>query len=95
MTHRQFEQKELDPEQEASDQASYQIFNWYLNSGNGVPQEKAWHDEWVSCLWDPKWNQDHEAEYSSSSSEDDEKKKVKYNSERQVQVQSWVDSVQL
>ncbi|KAJ5350606.1 hypothetical protein N7541_008333 [Penicillium brevicompactum] len=92
MNHRSFELKELDPEQLASDEATWQAFNWYLNSGNGVPQENAWHDEWVSHLWDPRWKQESSVPYPSK---EDEDKRMKYDSERQAQVQSWVESVEV
>lgn len=88
MSHKSFEHKKLDPDQEASENATFQAFIWFLNSGNGAPQEKVWEDEWVNHLLE---DQDED----SLDDTDEQQKKAKYDSERQDRVQSWVDSVQL
>lgn len=47
---RQFPHKPLD--QEASEEASLDIFRWFIINGEGVPSEKIHEDEWLKGLED-------------------------------------------
>ncbi|OJZ89966.1 hypothetical protein ASPFODRAFT_58616 [Aspergillus luchuensis CBS 106.47] len=45
-----FPEKPLD--QEASEQASIDIFRWFIINGEGFPPGKFYKDEWIACLAD-------------------------------------------
>lgn len=47
---RQFPHKPLD--QEASEEASLDIFRWFIINGEGVPSEKIYKDEWLKAVED-------------------------------------------
>ena len=45
--------KELDPDRWVSEEASIEIFRWFIFGGEGVPPEKIYHDELLSeMMWE-------------------------------------------
>ncbi|CAG8195468.1 unnamed protein product [Penicillium salamii] len=81
---------DLDAEQEASVEACHQIFRWLADGDDGFPSEKVYQDDWIKEILDCD---DSNEESDKESLEDDNK--PKYDSERESQVQSWVDSTNL
>ncbi|KAB8272935.1 hypothetical protein BDV30DRAFT_239017 [Aspergillus minisclerotigenes] len=47
-----FDKKELDPNREASDEASLEVFRWFVFSGEGLPPEKIYHDDLFQEIWE-------------------------------------------
>ncbi|PIG84925.1 hypothetical protein AARAC_005605 [Aspergillus arachidicola] len=49
-----FEKKKLDPDRETSEEASLEVFRWFVFGGEGLPPEKIYHDG----LFQETWEQD-------------------------------------
>lgn len=47
-----FEKKELDPDREASEEASLEIFRWSMVGGEGLPAEKIYRDDLLQEMWE-------------------------------------------
>lgn len=45
-----FEKKELD--RTASQEATLEIFRWFIVNGEDLPLEKAYRDDWVREIWE-------------------------------------------
>ncbi|KAI9035760.1 uncharacterized protein KD926_002910 [Aspergillus affinis] len=46
-----FAKRELGTHREASEQASMEMFRWFVLGSEGVPPEKIYQDEWFRGLW--------------------------------------------
>lgn len=47
-----FEKRELDPDREASEEASVDIFRWFIVGGEGLPPEKIYQDDLLREMWE-------------------------------------------
>ena len=81
-----FKEKEFDLEQEASREASWQIFHYFFVNGEGVPPEKIYHDEWVKDVWD----QD-ESDLEVPCDEAESKGGKEHKKDTEDRVRSWID----
>ncbi|KAJ5923984.1 hypothetical protein N7466_008171 [Penicillium verhagenii] len=83
---RTFEMKELDPDQTASDEASFGIFHWLFINGEGLPPEKIYQDVWIKDTWDQEEGvlDGHRADAQTPTGLD---------SEGQCRVQSWLNQI--
>lgn len=80
-----FKEEEFDVSQEASEEASWQIFHYFFVNEEGLPPEKIYHDEWIKRTW-----ADEESEWGGD--EVDDHKSKGSDSGLQDQVQSWLNT---
>lgn len=52
VTSQLFEEKELDPDREASEEASLDVFRWFIVGGEGLPPERIYHDDLLHEMWE-------------------------------------------
>lgn len=63
---RNFPKKDLD--QEASHEASLDIFRWFIINGEGVPSESIYQDDWLKDIWEEDTSSDEEHEAAMQNS---------------------------
>jgi len=66
------EEEEFDVSQEASEEASWQIFHYFFVNGEGLPSEEIYHDEWVKRTWadeESEWGGDEVDDHKSKGSD--------------------------
>ncbi|KAJ5176559.1 uncharacterized protein N7482_002436 [Penicillium canariense] len=81
-----FERKELDPDREASEEASLEIFRWFVIGGEGIPPEKIFRDDLLQQSWDQL---DDHVGYGEADPPDSEEPVLK-NKDR---LEAWLDTI--
>ncbi|KAJ5584590.1 uncharacterized protein N7459_004390 [Penicillium hispanicum] len=82
-----FEKKELDSEREASEEASIDIFHWFVVGGEGLPPEKIYYDDLLQEIWRQ------EDDYGEELDEADERVSQKNRHKENNRVETWLATI--
>jgi len=82
-----FQKRDLDPDREASELASMDIFRWFILGGEGVPSEKIYENDLLREIWEQEDDGDEELD------EADDRDLQKRVFENKGRVETWLDTI--
>ncbi|OQE17584.1 hypothetical protein PENSTE_c020G08481 [Penicillium steckii] len=89
VTRLSFEEKELDPEREASEEASLDVFRWFIVGGEGLPPERIYHDDLLHEMCEQLKDDD----YDDGPVEDEHRDLEEHVLKDKDRFEAWLDTI--